>query len=737
MCGIFFYLRTSDKISPPENFSDQDLFEHYQDNPDLQTQSSLYKPYSQNWLAENLSINPKTDFDVNKIIHYLQERGPDSVSSVTLKYFTNQPCQKKQEFLVLEKSQDFVEKLHNEFYDDLQDQEFLRVIIISSVQHLRGDKPTIQPQISDNSILAFNGEIFRINSNKLKKLLEKDAGKFDDTTLQSFELLGKFDFDRNDGEQLQVILDGCQEKHIQSLYSCMEGDFTIQYVKTSPVVKIFQGKDIYGKRSCLFGLEDYGLVISSVGWGALETYVQEIIVEKEDIVGKTQNEKLTNKQKKLGKNWGSEKVKKSIEDIVEEKYMLGYLEARKKKMIDLPPNSLLTLEFSVDDICDKTDAKLVMKYNFDNAVNQEFYNQVNVVGKFSESKMEENLIDLGSIDKQIVFDDKEFPNDPKNLFEIILNAVENCQQNSVKKLMNIPKLGQLGSQLTNKLKTRSKLAVLFSGGLDSTQIAYYLLKCMPDNESLDQINSAFSTKAADRDFAILSYQNLSKIFPDREINLILVNKTLDDINLIEKDNLDRIYPRNTHMDFNIGQVQHFTSEGKGVLYYNKVEEVNKELLEKLYEIKGPIIETGARVVFSGLGADEIFAGYKRYKAAYKRGGWEEHRLERLFDLKRLWLRNLGRDDRVISGRSKEARFPFLELDLLELVMSLPEEFQADYSQVQGDKCIQREIGLRNGLVSNKFDKRAMQFGSGVAKVMNVEKFGAARKGQGQKDYNID
>ena len=33
------------------------------------------------------------------------------------------------------------------------------------------------------------------------------------------------------------------------------------------------------------------------------------------------------------------------------------------------------------------------------------------------------------------------------------------------------------------------------------------------------------------------------------------------------------------------------------------------------------------------------------------------------DLDRLWHRNMGRDDRAISHNGKEARFPFLDLDI--------------------------------------------------------------------------
>ena len=41
--------------------------------------------------------------------------------------------------------------------------------------------------------------------------------------------------------------------------------------------------------------------------------------------------------------------------------------------------------------------------------------------------------------------------------------------------------------------------------------------------------------------------------------------------------------------------------------------------------------------------------------------------EMSLDLDRLWHRNMGRDDRVISSLGKEARFPYLSTQLLEFL----------------------------------------------------------------------
>ncbi len=62
----------------------------------------------------------------------------------------------------------------------------------------------------------------------------------------------------------------------------------------------------------------------------------------------------------------------------------------------------------------------------------------------------------------------------------------------------------------------------------------------------------------------------------------------------------------------------------------------------------------------------------RYWVAFRRGCYQElynemkfgNKLHFIKDLDRIWIRNLGRDDRSISSNGKEVRFPFLDLELI-------------------------------------------------------------------------
>jgi len=95
-----------------------------------------------------------------------------------------------------------------------------------------------------------------------------------------------------------------------------------------------------------------------------------------------------------------------------------------------------------------------------------------------------------------------------------------------------------------------------------------------------------------------------------------------------------------------------------------------------------------------LGADEVFGGYARYKTAFERGGGQALQEEMSLDLDRLWHRNFGRDDRAISDNGKEARFPFLDGDLLQfLAGAVKNEDLCDFQDFRGkgDKKLLRLV----------------------------------------------
>merc|ERR1712137_303730 len=116
------------------------------------------------------------------------------------------------------------------------------------------------------------------------------------------------------------------------------------------------------------------------------------------------------------------------------------------------------------------------------------------------------------------------------------------------------------------------------------------------------------------------------------------------------------------------------------------------------------------------------------------------------DLQRLWTRNLGRDDRIISSHGREPRHPFLDEQVLNFVGSLPLAAllgpiddvctpEASCPSEPVTKWLLRQVALELGLFrASNFKKRAIQFGSRVAKGSNARHFGANRKARGDVQY---
>ncbi len=133
-----------------------------------------------------------------------------------------------------------------------------------------------------------------------------------------------------------------------------------------------------------------------------------------------------------------------------------------------------------------------------------------------------------------------------------------------------------------------------------------------------------------------------------------------------------------------------------------------------------IKEKGIRVVFSGQGSDEIFAGYSSYIKALDKGGFSEVEKELWFSLSRMWSRNFHRDDIICSRESLELRVPFVGLGFLKEAMAYPAE-----KKILSKNDLIRKHPIRE--LAEFYDvpksvvlrlKKAMQYGSGSQKIVS-------------------
>lgn len=272
----------------------------------------------------------------------------------------------------------------------------------------------------------------------------------------------------------------------------------------------------------------------------------------------------------------------------------------------------------------------------------------------------------------------------------------------------------------------SKYMILFSGGVDSTLLAAMMHATVPSEEPIELFSVCFARGGSpDRIGAMDAYKELRTIFPDREWRLIAVDSTYDELNTMREHLLDILYPSDTVMDFNIGGGLWLASQGKGS--WVECSSLNPDISD--FDVIESNYISSARAVFLGHGADELFGGYGRHRTKFREGGWEKLSEELRLDVRRLWQRNFGRDDRIVSDHGKESRIPFVDEQVIEFALDahLQDLVNLNLPIGVGDKIILRRCLNRLGLErTSKRHKRALQFGSRLAKAANAACFGSTQ-----------
>uniref|UniRef100_K9IM44 Asparagine synthetase domain-containing protein 1 n=1 Tax=Desmodus rotundus TaxID=9430 RepID=K9IM44_DESRO len=301
------------------------------------------------------------------------------------------------------------------------------------------------------------------------------------------------------------------------------------------------------------------------------------------------------------------------------------------------------------------------------------------------------------------------------------------------------------SEVLKTCDRKASVGILFSGGIDSMVIATLADRHIPLDEPIDLLNVAFMTKektlptsfnkkkreqkncetpseepsknavaaaSPDKQFTVpdritgrAGLKELQTASPSRIWNFVEINVSVEELQKFRTTRICHlVQPLDTVLDDSIGCAVWFASRGIGWLVSQG-------------EVKPH--QSSAKVVLTGIGADEQLAGYSRHRVRFQTHGLEGLNKEIKMELGRISSRNLGRDDRVIGDHGKEARFPFLDEDVVSFLNSLPVWEKANLTLPRGigEKLILRLAAVELGLTASALlPKRAMQFGSRIAKM---------------------
>jgi asparagine synthase (glutamine-hydrolysing) len=127
-------------------------------------------------------------------------------------------------------------------------------------------------------------------------------------------------------------------------------------------------------------------------------------------------------------------------------------------------------------------------------------------------------------------------------------------------------------------------------------------------------------------------------------------------------------------------------------------------------------QEGIRVMLTGQGADELFAGYPWYPEVYESQGETALSASLWDDIRNLYKDTLEREDKITMYHSIELRVPFLDPDVIDAAMNIAGSLKIKHGEVKYlHRRLADELGIPFILAWRK--KEAAQHGSGAHHIL--------------------
>jgi asparagine synthase (glutamine-hydrolysing) len=222
-----------------------------------------------------------------------------------------------------------------------------------------------------------------------------------------------------------------------------------------------------------------------------------------------------------------------------------------------------------------------------------------------------------------------------------------------------------------------EIAVAFSGGLDSSVIAFLAGRCCVN---VHLIHVSLKNR--------LETEEAKKVAEELKLPI--------HVYLFEEEDVERVI-------------------SKVVELIEEPDPVKASIGVPFYWTAEKTAEAGFRVLLAGQGADELFGGYQRYVNDYLSCGEEKVRKTMFNDVVKLHESNIERDVKICNFHDVELRLPFASYEIAEFALSLPAELKIEKKADSLRKLVLRKAAENMGLPASIAEKpkRAIQYSTGI------------------------